>query len=69
MDMPNTLPQTVTIDLLKEKARIAAEKSFINYSFYLGATNTNLDEIRKLDPSLVCGIKTVYGFFNRKYVG
>ncbi len=61
MDMPNTLPQTVTIDLLKEKARIAAEKSFINYSFYLGATNTNLDEIRKLDPSLVCGIKLFMG--------
>jgi dihydroorotase len=61
MDMPNTLPQTTSNDLLKEKARIAAEKSFINFAFYLGATNTNLDEIRKLDPSSVCGIKLFMG--------
>lgn len=61
MDMPNTLPQTITIDLLKEKTGIASEKAIINFSFYLGATNTNLDEIRKLDPSEVCGIKVFMG--------
>ncbi len=61
MDMPNTIPQTISIDLLKEKAGMAAEKSVINFSFYLGATNTNLDEIRKLDPSSVCGIKLFMG--------
>lgn len=61
MDMPNTLPQTITIDLIKEKSRIAAEKSFINYSFYLGATNSNLNEILKLDPLSVCGIKLFMG--------
>lgn len=61
MDMPNTLPQTVTIDLLEEKTRIASEKSFINFAFYLGATNSNLDEIQKLDPSSVCGIKLFMG--------
>jgi dihydroorotase len=61
MDMPNTLPQTVTIDLLNEKFKIASEKSLINFSFYIGATNTNLDEILKADPAIVCGIKLFMG--------
>ncbi|HNR41899.1 MAG TPA: dihydroorotase [Bacteroidales bacterium] len=61
MDMPNTIPQTTTIGLLQEKARIAAEKSLINFSFYLGATNDNLDEILRIDPALVCGIKVFMG--------
>src|SRR5674476_858331 len=49
MDMPNTNPQTVTIDILNEKYRIGSENSLANYSFYLGATNTNLDEVLKVD--------------------
>jgi dihydroorotase len=61
MDMPNTNPQTVTIDTLKEKYLIGSENSFTNYSFYLGATNTNLDEVLKVDPSAVCGIKLFMG--------
>jgi dihydroorotase len=61
MDMPNTIPQTVTIDILNDKYRIGAENAFTNYSFYLGATNTNLDEILKIDPSSVCGIKLFMG--------
>ncbi len=61
MDMPNTIPPTTTIDLLNEKTRIAAERSLVNFSFYLGATNNNLDEIIKIDPSLVCGIKVFMG--------
>jgi dihydroorotase len=61
MDMPNTIPQTVTIDILNEKYRIGSENSFTNYSFYLGATNTNLGEVLKVDPSVVCGIKLFMG--------
>ncbi len=61
MDMPNTNPQTVTIDILNEKYRIGSENSLTNYSFYLGATNTNLDEVLKVDKSSVCGIKLFMG--------
>ena len=61
MDMPNTNPQTVTIDILNEKYRIGSENSFANYSFYLGATNTNIDEVLKVDQSQVCGIKLFMG--------
>jgi dihydroorotase len=61
MDMPNTNPQTVTIDLLNEKYLIGSENSFTNYSFYIGATNTNIDEVMCIDPSEVCGIKLFMG--------
>jgi dihydroorotase len=61
MDMPNTVPQTVTIDLLDEKYKIGQDNSLINYSFYLGGTNSNLDEVMKADPESVCGIKLFLG--------
>ena len=61
MDMPNTNPQTVTIDILNEKYSIGSENSLTNYSFYIGATNTNLDEVMKVDPLEVCGIKLFMG--------
>jgi dihydroorotase len=61
MDMPNTIPQTVTINLLNEKYQIGAENSFANYSFYLGATNTNLEDVLKINKSEVCGIKLFMG--------
>ena len=61
MDMPNTNPQTVTIEALNDKYRLGAENSLINYSFHIGATNDNLDEIMKADPSRVCGIKIFMG--------
>jgi len=61
MDMPNTNPQTVTVDILNEKYRIGSENSLTNYSFYIGATNTNIDEVIKADPSQVCGIKLFMG--------
>jgi dihydroorotase len=61
MDMPNTIPQTVTVEALEEKYSIASEKSIINYSFNIGATNDNLDEVLKADPSSVCGIKIFMG--------
>ena len=61
MDMPNTNPQTTTNELLQQKFDIAAQKSVANYSFYLGATNENIDEIKKVDPKKVCGIKLFMG--------
>jgi dihydroorotase len=61
MDMPNTLPQTVTQTLLQEKYERAGRVSMANYSFYMGATNDNLGEILKTDPSTVCGVKIFMG--------
>lgn len=61
MEMPNTNPQTTNQSALNAKFEIAAEKSFANYSFYLGATNDNLSEITKTDPKTVCGIKVFMG--------
>ena len=61
MEMPNTVPQTTTIDALKEKFAIAAQESLINYSFYFGATNDNYRSFLKLNPRRVCGIKLFMG--------
>lgn len=61
MDMPNTVPQTTTQELLQQKFDLAAEKSLANYSFYIGATNDNLEELVKTDPKLVCGVKLFMG--------
>jgi len=61
MDMPNTQPQTTTLELLNQKAELAAQKSLANFSFYLGATNDNIDEIKNVDPKRVCGIKVFLG--------
>jgi dihydroorotase len=61
MDMPNTNPQTVTQELLKDKFALAETSSLTNYSFYIGATNNNLDELLKTNPGNVCGIKVFMG--------
>lgn len=61
MEMPNTLPQTITNELLKEKFNIGASQSLVNYSFYFGATNDNIEEIKKVDPYKACGIKVFMG--------
>ncbi len=61
MEMPNTMPPTVTLDALEDKYAIAAQKSLANYAFYLGATNDNLDVIRSLPPGAACGIKIFMG--------
>ncbi len=61
MEMPNTNPQAVTQDILEQKYQRAADVSAANYSFYMGATNTNLDEILKTDPTKICGIKVFMG--------
>lgn len=61
MDMPNVVPQTTTIELLEDKYKIASEKSLANYSFYLGATNDNIEEIKKIDTKTTCGLKVFMG--------
>lgn len=61
MEMPNTIPNTLTQDLLEEKYEIAASRSLANFSFYMGASNDNLHEVVKTDPKKVCGIKVFMG--------
>ncbi|MCK9410648.1 MAG: dihydroorotase [Prolixibacteraceae bacterium] len=61
MEMPNTVPQATTHDLLNQKYQRASEVSLANYSFYIGATNDNLEELLKTDPEKVCGIKVFMG--------
>jgi dihydroorotase len=61
MEMPNTVPNTLTQDLLQNKYDIAAEKSIANYSFYMGVSNDNLAEVVKTDPKKICGIKVFMG--------
>jgi len=61
MEMPNTNPQATTIELLEEKYTLAKQKSLANYSFYLGATNDNIEEIKKINPKNICGVKVFMG--------
>lgn len=61
MEMPNTIPNTLTQELLEDKFQLAAHKSLANYSFYMGASNTNLDEVLKTDENKVCGVKVFMG--------
>ena len=61
MEMPNTSPQTTTLEALKENYRIAANDSVINYSFFFGATNSNVADFAKLNPKNICGIKLFMG--------
>ena len=60
-DMPNCIPQTVTLDALNDKFKHAAETCLVNHSFYLGATHNNIDQLEKLEPDKVCGIKLFMG--------
>jgi dihydroorotase len=61
LDMPNTQPPTVDRAALAAKRRIAAETCHVNYGFYLGATNTNLEELKRVGPAEACGIKVFMG--------
>ena len=61
MEMPNTIPPVFTIPLLEEKYGIASRDSLANYSFFMGASNDNLDEVMKVDIKKVCGLKIFMG--------
>ena len=61
MEMPNTIPNTLTQELLEEKYKRASEVSLANYSFYMGASNENIGEVLKTDAKKVCGVKVFMG--------
>ena len=61
LDMPNVVPQTTTLQLLKERYALGEGKCHVNYGFYLGATNDNLEEIKQLNPTLCPGVKLFMG--------
>ena len=61
MEMPNTVPNALTQELLEDKYAIAKGKSLANYSFFMGASNDNLDEVLKTNGKDVCGVKVFMG--------
>ena len=61
MEMPNTSPQALTQDLLEEKFKIAKDKSLANYSFFMGVSNNNLEEVLKTNPKNVGALKIFMG--------
>lgn len=61
MEMPNTVPQALTQELLEDKYKIGAATSLANYSFFMGASNDNIEEVLKTDPKNVCGVKVFMG--------
>ncbi len=61
MEMPNTMPPALSQELLEEKYLMASEKSLANFSFYMGTSNENIDEVLKTDPAKHCGIKIFMG--------
>ncbi len=61
MEMPNTVPNTLTQKLLQHKYDLAAATSFANYSFFMGASNDNIEEVLKTNPQNVCGVKVFMG--------
>jgi len=61
MEMPNTVPNALTQELLADKYEIASKNSIANYSFFMGASNENLEEVLKTNPSDVCGVKIFMG--------
>lgn len=61
LEMPNTLPPVFTLELLEQKFQIASQTSLANYSFYIGASYSNLEEVLKVNPHEVCGLKIFMG--------
>ncbi len=61
MEMPNTVPNALTQELLEQKYDIAEQSSYANYSFFMGASNDNFDEVMKTNPKTVCGVKIFMG--------
>ena len=61
IEMPNTIPQATTQEILEDKFKIASQDSYANYSFMIGGTNDNLDELLKTNPKNVAGIKLFLG--------
>lgn len=68
MDMPNTVPNTLTRDLLEQKYQAAAQQSLANYSFFMGVTAGNLEEALRVDNESVCGITDDGLYFNEQQI-
>ena len=66
IDMPNTVPNVLTIDILNEKYRIASKQSLANFGFFLGINGDNLDEVLKLDTSKLLGVSDDGLYFTKK---
>ncbi len=61
MEMPNTVPNVLTQELLEDKYQIGANRSLANFSFFMGASNDNIEEVLKTDKTKVCGVKVFMG--------
>ena len=61
MEMPNTKPNATSLEILEEKIKLASQKSLANYSFFLGATNSNIAELEQANPAKICGVKLFMG--------
>lgn len=61
MEMPNTVPNALTQQLLEDKYQIAAQNAIANYSFFMGASNDNMEEVLRTDTSKICGVKVFMG--------
>jgi dihydroorotase len=61
MEMPNTIPNTLTQELLEDKYQTAATQSIANYSFFMGASNDNIEQVLRTNPKTVCGVKVFMG--------
>ncbi len=61
LEMPNTSPPTTTLELLEAKHHLARDRSYANYSFYLGGANDNIEAVKRLDPKQSCGVKVFMG--------
>ena len=57
MEMPNTKPPTLTLEAIEKKVAIAKKKSLANFAFHLGSSKDNINEIAKIDPTKICGVK------------
>lgn len=68
-EMPNTNPQTTTLEALEDKFALGAQKSHVNYSFFFGATNDNVDSFDRLDVHRIPGIKLFMGYSTEQYAG
>jgi dihydroorotase len=61
MEMPNTVPNTLTQELLEQKYQVGSRDALANYSFFMGASNDNIDEVLRTDTANVCGVKVFMG--------
>jgi dihydroorotase len=66
IDMPNTVPNVLSVGILEEKYRIAAQKSLANYGFFLGVNGDNIEEVKKLDTSKFLGVSDDGLYFTKK---